>query len=125
MDYKRNLNKGTSCVDVLLCKQKLLELGFYGNHITTISRKTFGADTLEAVKRFQEQAGFTLDKVAGKQTWATLCSDTATVAKPITRARVSDKTKQNYDQEERLSGAPFFDTRRMEYGEIQNDPAGI
>ena len=57
MEYSRNLKKGTSGEDVLFCKQKLLELGFYGEHITTVTRKTYGADTLEAVKRFQAQAG--------------------------------------------------------------------
>ena len=55
MDFKRNLKKGTSGEDVLFCKQKLLELGFYGDHITTVTRKTFGADTLEAVKRFHAE----------------------------------------------------------------------
>nr|HPQ42535.1 peptidoglycan-binding domain-containing protein [bacterium] len=61
MDFTRNLKKGTSGEDVLFCKQKLLELGYYADHITTVTRKTFGADTLEAVKRFQTQAGLTVD----------------------------------------------------------------
>ena len=65
MEFTRNLKKGTSGEDVLFCKQRLLELGFYGDHITTVSRKTFGADTLEAVKRFQAQAGLTVDGVIG------------------------------------------------------------
>ena len=76
MDFTRNLKKGTSGEDVLFCKQKLLELGFYGEHITTVSKKTFGADTLEAVKRFQAQAGLTVDGVIGKETWAALFGDT-------------------------------------------------
>ena len=57
MEFTRNIRKGTSGEDVLFCKQKLLELRFYGDHITTVTKKTFGADTLEAVKRFQAQAG--------------------------------------------------------------------
>ena len=91
MDFKRNLKKGTSGEDVLFCKQKLLELGLYGAHITTVSRKTFGADTLEAVKRFQAQTGLTVDGIIGKETWAALFGDTATEAEPITKDMVSDK----------------------------------
>ena len=91
MEYTRNLKKGTSGEDVLFCKQKLLELGFYGDHITTVSKKTFGADTLEAVKRFQAQAGLTVDGIIGKETWAALFGDTATEAEPITKDTVSDK----------------------------------
>ena len=91
MDFTRNLKKGTSGEDVLFCKQKILELGFYGDHITTVTKKTFGADTLEAVKRFQAQAGLTADGIIGKETWAALFGDTATEAEPITKATVSDK----------------------------------
>ena len=91
MEFTRNLKKGTSGEDVLFCKQKLLELGFYGDHITTVSKKTFGADTLEAVKRFQAQAGLTVDGVIGKETWAALFGDTATEAEPIAKGTVSDK----------------------------------
>ena len=91
MDFTRNLKKGTSGEDVFFCKQKLLELGFYGDHITTVTKKTFGADTLEAVKRFQSQAGLTVDGIIGKETWAALFGDTATEAEPITKDTVSDK----------------------------------
>ncbi|MDP3446809.1 MAG: peptidoglycan-binding protein [Eubacteriales bacterium] len=93
MEFTRNLRKGTSGDDVLFCKQKLLELGFYGDHITTVTRKTFGADTLEAVKLFQAQAGLTVDGIIGKQTWAALFGDTATGADPITKGTVSAKAK--------------------------------
>jgi hypothetical protein len=93
MEFTRNLKKGTSGEDVLFCKQKLLELGFYGDHITTVTKKTFGADTLEAVKRFQTQAGLTVDGVIGKETWAALFGDTATGADPITKGTVSAKAK--------------------------------
>lgn len=57
---------------MLFCKQKLFELGFYGDHITTVTRKTFGVDTLEAVKRFQAKAALAVDGVIGKETWAAL-----------------------------------------------------
>jgi cell wall-associated NlpC family hydrolase len=93
MEFTRNIRKGTSGEDVLFCKQKLLELGFYGDHITTVTRKTFGSDTLEAVKRFQAQAGLTIDGIIGEETWAALFGDTATEAEPITKATPSDKAK--------------------------------
>jgi cell wall-associated NlpC family hydrolase len=93
MEFSRNLKKGTSGEDVLFCKQKLLELGFYGTHITTVTRKTFGADTLEAVERFQAQAALTVDGVIGKETWAALFGDTASEADPITKGTVSSKAK--------------------------------
>ena len=93
MEFTRILKKGTSGEDVLFCKQKLLELGFYGDHITSINRKTFGADTLEAVKRFQAQIGLTVDGIIGKETWAALFGDTATEAEPIKKGTVSDKAK--------------------------------
>ena len=93
MDFSRNLKKGTSGEDVLFCKQRLLELGLYGDHITTVSRKTFGADTLEAVKRFQAQAALTVDGVIGKETWAALIEGTITETEPITKPAVADKAK--------------------------------
>jgi len=93
MEFTRNLRKGTSGEDVLFCKQRLLELGFYGDHITTVTRKTYGADTLEAVKRFQAQAGLTADGIIRKETWAALFGDMATGAEPVKKDTVSDKSK--------------------------------
>ena len=93
MDFKRDLKKGTSGEDVLFCKQRLLELGFYGDHITTVSKKTFGADTLEAVKRFQTRAGLTVNGVIGKETWAALISGTITETEPVMKPAVTDKVK--------------------------------
>ena len=93
MDFTRNLKKGTSGEDVLFCKQKLLELGFYGDHITTVTRKTFGADTLEAVKRFQAQAALTVDGVIGKETWAALIDGTITETEPVKKGTVSVMSK--------------------------------
>ena len=93
MEFSRNLKKGTSGEDVLFCKQKLLELGFYGDHITTVTRKTFGADTLEAVKRFQAQAALNVDGVIGKETWAALVDGKITETEPVKTGMVSDKAK--------------------------------
>ena len=94
MEFTHNIRKGASGEDVLFCKQKLLELGFYGDHITTVTRKTFGADTLEAVKRFQVQAGLTVDGVIGEETWAALFGDEAVEAEPITKPALADKAKE-------------------------------
>ena len=91
MEFSRNLKKGTSGEDVLFCKQKLLELGCYSDHITTVTRKTFGADTLEAVKRFQTQAGLTVNGIIGTETWAALIDGTITEAEPVKKGTVSDK----------------------------------
>ena len=93
MKFTRNLKKGTSGEDVLFCKQKILELGFYGDHITTVTKKTFGADTLEAVKRFQAQAALTVDGVIGKETWSALIDGTITETDPIAKPAVADKAK--------------------------------
>ncbi len=93
MEYTRNLKKGTSGEDVLFCKQKLFELGFYGDHITTVTRKTFGVDTLEAVKRFHAQAALAVDGVIGKETSAALIDGTITQTEPIKKDTVSDKSK--------------------------------
>lgn len=93
MEFTRNIRKGTSGEDVLLSKQKLLELGYYADHISTVTKKTFGADTLEAVKRFQGQVGLTADGVIGKETWAALFGDTATMAEPIVKATATDKAE--------------------------------
>ena len=93
MEFKRNLKKGMSGEDVLFCKQKLLELGCYGDHITTVTKKTFGADTLEAVKRLQSQAALTVDGVIGKQTWAALIDGTITETEPVKKGTVSAKAR--------------------------------
>ena len=91
MEFTRNIRKGTSGEDVLFCKQKLLELGYYADHITTVTKKTFGADTLEAVERFQAQAGLTVDGVIGIETWAALFGDTADEAETIEKETPSEK----------------------------------
>ena len=81
MEFTRNLKKGTSGEDVLFCKRRLLELGCYADYIKTVTKKTFGPDTVAAVKRFQAQVGLTVDGVIGEQTWAALFGDTAIEAK--------------------------------------------
>lgn len=93
MEFTRNLKKGASGEDVLFCKRKLLELGCYAANIAAVTKKTFGPDTVAAVKRFQAQVGLTVDGVIGEQTWAALFGDTATKAKSGAQTAPSEKAK--------------------------------
>ena len=93
MEFTRNLKKGASGEDVLFCKQKLLALGCYAANITAVTKKTFGPDTVAAVKRFQAQVGLTVDGVIGEQTWAALFGDTATKTDPSKGIAPSEKAK--------------------------------
>jgi cell wall-associated NlpC family hydrolase len=93
MEFTRTLKRGMSGEDVLFFKQKLLELGFYADHITTVTRKTYGADTAEAVRRFQEQAGLTVDGIVGQDTWAALFGTEVVEAQPVVKAEPSELAK--------------------------------
>lgn len=93
MEFTRNLKRGMSGDDVLAFKQKLLELGYYADHITTLTRKTYGADTAEAVRRLQQQAGLTVDGVVGAETWAAVFGGTASEAAPVEKATPSELAK--------------------------------
>jgi len=88
MTFTRTIKYGVSGDDVVAAKKRLLELGYYADHITTLSRKTFGADTREAVRRFQTQMGLTADGVIGKETWAALFGDSLP-AEPVKKAEPS------------------------------------
>ena len=68
MDFKRNLRRGMSGDDVLYAKQRLVELGFL--HAAT--KRTFGSDTLNAVKAFQNANGLEADGIVGVLTWSAL-----------------------------------------------------
>lgn len=91
MEFTRNMKKGTSGADVLFFKQKLLELGYYADYITAVTKKTFGADTLEAVKKFQKQAGLTIDGIVGEKTWEALFGETVQEAETDTKETPSEK----------------------------------
>lgn len=94
MKYTRILKYGTSGEDVLFFKQKLLALGYYADHITEVTRKTYGSDTAEAVRRFQEQAGLTVDGIVGKETWEALFGETAEQAQEIVKAEPSETAQK-------------------------------
>ncbi len=95
MQYVRQMRRGTSGDDVMTMKRKLLALGYYADHITTLTRETFGLDTEEAVRRFQTQAGLTVDGVVGMETWNALFGaeegEAPAPAKPAAKAEPSAK----------------------------------
>ena len=93
MEFTRTMKRGTSGDDVLAFKQKLLELGFYAEHITTVTRKTYGADTAEAVRRFQKQAGLTADGIVGPETWSKLFGIEVVEAQPVVKAEPTELAK--------------------------------
>lgn len=68
----RTLKRGMSGDDVVQAKQRLFALGFYAEHIKEVKSRSYGADTVEAVKRFQMQNGLTADGVIGEKTWNAL-----------------------------------------------------
>lgn len=70
-----------------------MELGCYSANITAVAKKTFGPDTVAAVKRFQAQVRLTVDGVIGEQTWAALFGDTAMKAKSGAQTVPSEKAK--------------------------------
>ena len=93
MEFSRILRKGMSGEDVLYFKQRLLSLGFYADHITSVTRKTYGADTREAVERFQQQAGLTVDGIVGEETWNALFGGEVSEATPVEKAAPSELAK--------------------------------
>jgi hypothetical protein len=68
MEFTRTLRKGMNGDDVLYAKQRLVELGF----LFAATKRTFGSDTLKAVKAFQNANGLEADGIIGTLTWAAL-----------------------------------------------------
>ena len=54
MALTRTLRFGSTGADVMRIKQRLLALGFYAPHIKELRTGTFGRDTQQAVKAYQE-----------------------------------------------------------------------
>ena len=67
---KPTIRRGSKGEYVTLCQTKLLALGYdlgsYG------ADGSFGAKTVEAVKKFQKDRGLTADGIVGPMTWAEL-----------------------------------------------------
>lgn len=53
MQFTRTLKRGMTGTDVFYIKEKLFALGYYSEDIKDIKSKTFGNDTVEAVKQYQ------------------------------------------------------------------------
>ena len=73
--YTRSLEKGSSGDDVFYIKKCLFELNYFEEDIKKISSKKFGADTEDAVFKFQknnkdnEGKKLEIDAVIGRKTW--------------------------------------------------------
>ena len=71
MEFTRNLKKGMSGDDVLAAKERLVTLGYL--HAAT--KLTFGSDTYNAVKAFQQANGLQVDGIIGSETFYKLFYD--------------------------------------------------
>lgn len=68
----RPLKYMTSGDDVWELKRRLFEGGYYDARIVSIKSKSFGTDTVKAVKNLQAQKGLVVDGIAGKEVIAAL-----------------------------------------------------
>jgi peptidoglycan hydrolase-like protein with peptidoglycan-binding domain len=72
MTMTRTLRLGCTGEDVAQVKQRLFELGCYEPRIAQLTSATFGSDTRNAVKAFQQRQGLVADGVVGVLTYAAL-----------------------------------------------------
>ncbi|HAX39675.1 MAG TPA: hypothetical protein DCY10_02175 [Clostridiales bacterium] len=72
MALTRTLRFGSTGADVMRIKQRLLALGFYAPHIKELRTETFGRDTQQAVKAYQELQALVADGIVGPLTYAAL-----------------------------------------------------
>ncbi|MPL94027.1 hypothetical protein SDC9_40175 [bioreactor metagenome] len=79
MNFVTIRRRGDSGDDVLAAKMRLFELGCYDPTIATVSSKTFGYDTLAAVRKFQKTRGLEVDGIIGPLTWAALFGEATPV----------------------------------------------
>lgn len=68
LTVSRLLKQGMSGEDVWSVKQWLFNNNWYNSGVKQITNKTFGADTLDAVKKFQKAQKLTADGIVGKNT---------------------------------------------------------
>lgn len=74
--FKRKLQKGDKGEDVQRVQQRLMDLGFFTYHKTTLN---FQAQTLDAVKKFQTYNGLTANGAVDEKTWNALFNETDVV----------------------------------------------
>lgn len=72
MEYSRLLKRGMSGDDVWTVKQYLFSQGYYPSRITAIKNRSFGGDTVTAVKAFQRVKGLAVDGIVGRLTWGAM-----------------------------------------------------
>lgn len=70
--YTRLLRRGMSGDDVWYMKNLLFELNYYSKGISKITNKTFGNDTVTAVKSFQGHKNLMVDGIIGPITWSSI-----------------------------------------------------
>ncbi len=88
MPLTRLLRYRSEGEDVLRVKRRLLELGCYAAHIMQLQTNVFGADTLRAVKAFQEKSGLEADGIVGPLTYAALFPEEAPAVTQAQRADI-------------------------------------
>lgn len=67
--FTRNLKEGMSGEDVFYMKKCLFTIKCYKDSIKSISNKTFGSDTVAAVKKFQQAKKLKVNGIIDKITW--------------------------------------------------------
>lgn len=81
-----NLRRGSSGAYAKAAKERLFALGMYSTKVTAITSDTLGADSVEAIKRFQLKNGLEVDGIIGPLTWAALFPDAETASTEVDAA---------------------------------------
>ncbi len=77
----RVLSKGDEGIDVAVLQQKLKKLNYYNGNIDGL----YGAATLDAVKKFQQAKGLTVDGIFGESTFDVMPNVNAELNQNISR----------------------------------------
>lgn len=87
MQFTRILKRGMTGADVFYIKEKLFDLGYYDDSIKDIKSKTFGNDTVEAVKKYQSKRKsltgktFVINGQINKNVWEAIEQDALSLEK--------------------------------------------
>lgn len=96
MEYTRQLSKGMSGEDVFYIKKLLFEREYFAARITKISSKTYGSDTVVAVKNYQSTNNLVVDGIIGEKTWNSIVSSDE--VRPVETHDVGVDTPENISQ---------------------------
>jgi len=94
MEFSRNLKKGMAGEDVRYMKDALFALGYYAKNIAKITNASFGADTHDAVLRYQTAKKLTVDGIIGKNTWAAVEADRGIAPPASAPAKPGEKASE-------------------------------